>query len=714
MFRHILLASGASLLVPTIAFAQATPGPQSPLPDALSNDDAQGGAARQGAHRAQDLHAPEQQEIVVTGFQRNRNDLLSGTSIVSGEELTRDLRPTIGETLSHQAGVSATSFGPSASRPVLRGFQGDRIRVLTDGIGSLDVSSTSVDHAVAINPLTADRIEVLRGPSVLLFGSSAIGGVVNVIDSRIPRRVPEEVVHAEGLLTYGSAADERSINGALDVPLGGGFVAHVDGNWTKTDDLRIGGYVLTRALREQAAASADPEIRELANLRGRLPNSASETSDIAGGLAWIDGQNNVGLSVNRYDSRYGIPIRYSLDPAVEAEAPTLDIRQTRVDGRAEIDAGDGFLDVIRFRGGYSDYRHFEIEDTGEIATTFTTEGVEGRIEAVQSTRGGWGGGFGAQYFHRDFSVDGEEKFLPANSTEQFGIFALQTFDLGAFRAEAGGRYEHSRLTADADADLGNPALRRNFDTFSGSIGGSYALAPGIRIGVNASHAQRAPSAEELFANGPHAGTQAFEVGDPTFDKERSWGLEGTLRVSGDGYRMTASVFQSWFDNYIYEAPTGEIEDDLPVFQYGQADARYFGVEFEASARLARIGGVTINADGVADYVRATIDSVGPAPRIPPFRLLGGLEAQSDIVDGRVEVEHVTGQDRIAAFETPTDGYTMVNASIAFHPFGDRNDSTITLSANNIFDVTARRAASFLKDYAPLAGRDIRISARVSF
>lgn len=716
MLRHILMAGTAALFVPGLASAQAT---DSPAPDSYTPaDDMQGGgggAARAGGpHRAQDLHAPEQQEIVVTGFQRNREDILSGTSIVSGEELTRDLRPSIGETLARQPGVSATSFGPSASRPVLRGFQGDRIRVLTDGIGSLDVSSTSVDHAVAINPLTAERIEVLRGPSVLLFGSSAIGGVVNVIDTRIPRRIPDEPIHATGILTYGSAADERAANAAVDVPLGGGFVAHLDGNYTKTDDLRIGGFVLSRPLREQAAASPDPEIQELADLRGRLPNTASKTTEVAGGLAWIDGQNNAGLSVARYDSRYGVPIRYSLEPGVEAEAPTLDIRQTRVDGRAEIDAGEGFLDVIRLRGGYADYRHFEIEDTGEIATTFRSEGVEGRIEAVQSTRGGWGGGSGLQYFHRDFDVEGEEKFLPPNSTSAFGIFTLQTFDLGAFRAEAGARYEHTRQSADADADLGNPRLRRSFDTFSGSIGGSYALAPGIRIGINGSHTERAPSAEELFANGPHAGTQAFEVGNPAFDKETSWGLEGTIRATGNGFHVAGSVFANWFDNYIYETPTGDIEDELPVFEYRQADARYWGFELEASARLARIGGVTINADGVADYVRATIDSVGPAPRIPPFRVLGGLEAQSDLADGRVEVEHVTSQNRFAAFETPTDGYTMVNASVAIHPFGDRNDSSITLSANNIFDVTARRAASFLKDFAPLAGRDIRVTARVSF
>lgn len=693
---RLLTTSALAALLPLPAFAQTQP------------------AAPRDAQHGGDPHDGAEQEIVVTGFARNRADILSGVSVVSGEELARELRPNIGDTLARQAGVSATSFGPSASRPVLRGFQGDRIRVLTDGIGSFDVSSTSVDHAVAINPLTAERIEVLRGPTVLLFGSSAIGGVVNVIDTRIPRHIPAEPVHVEGLLTYGSAANERSGNVGVDASLGGGFVLHLDGNYSRTSDLRVGGFVLTPALRAQAAASPDPEIQDLATLRDRLPNSASEASEFAAGLAWIDGQNNVGFSVSRYDNRYGIPIRYSLDPAIEAEGPTLDVRQTRVDGRAEIDAGDGFIDLVRFRGGYADYRHFEVEDTGEIATTFLSEGVEGRLEAVQSTRNGWGGGFGVQYFHRDFSVDGEEKFLPANRTSQIGLFALQTFDLGAFRAEAGARYEHTSQRADADIDLGNPDLSRSFDTISGSIGGSLQIAPGVRFGINASHSQRAPSAEELFANGPHAGTQAFEIGDPDFVAERSWGLEGTLRANGSGFSFSASIFHSWFDNYIYQQPTGAIEDDLPVFQYRQADARYFGIELEGSVRVARIGGTTLNVDGVADYVRATIDAVGPAPQIPPFRLLGGIEAQSRFVDGRVEVEHVTGQDRVAAFETTTPGYTMVNASLSVHPFGEDNGSTLTLSANNIFDVTARRHASVLKDYAPLAGRDIRLTARFAF
>jgi len=706
MFRLTLLAGTAAALFPQAAFAQPSESSAAPAGDSAQP------AAPTG--QPADYHDPESQEIVVTGYARNRSDILSGTSVVSGDELAREQRPTIGDTLARLPGVSATSFGPNASRPVLRGFQGDRVRILTDGIASLDVSSASADHAVSINPLTADRIEVLRGPAALLFGSSAIGGVVNVVDSRIPRRVPTEAMHVEGILSYASAANQRAGNGEVDVPIGTHFVVHLDGSYDKSDDLETGGHLLTPALRAQAAASPDPAIRALADLAGRLPNSAGRTWDLAAGAAWIDGDNNAGFSVTRYDSLYGVPIRFSLDPAIEAEAPRIDIAQTRVDGRAEIDTGSGFVDSVRLRAGWSDYRHFELEDTGAIGTAFYNKGFEGRAEARQSTRHGWGGGFGAQYFQSDLEVTGAEKFLPPNATRQLGLFALETLDRGALKAEAGLRYEHSSLHADADADLGNPELRRSFDAFTGSIGASYAIAPSLRFGLNLSRSERAPNVEELFANGPHAGTQAFEVGDPDLTTEKSWGLEATLRRTGDDFSFSASVFHSWFNGYIFDRQTGAIQDDLPVFRTSQADARYFGVEFEGSARLGRIGATVINLDGVADYVRATIDSEGPAPRIPPMRLLGGIEAQSELASGRIEVEWVSDQQRVAALETPTDGYTMVNASIAFHPFGAHNQSSITLAANNLFDVVARRHASFLKDYAPLAGRDFRISARIMF
>ena len=654
-------------------------------------------------------------EIVVTGsLARNRFDLLSGTSVVTGDALLRELKPTIGETLSHQAGVSATSFGPNASRPVLRGFQGERVRVLSDGIGSFDVSNTSVDHAVVINPLTADRIEVLRGPTALQFGSSAIGGVVNVIDSRIPRSIPQEAIHLDVTGTYGSAANERSGGTRIDLPLNDKIVLHFDGTYSKTGNLQTGGFLLAPGLRAQALASPDADVRALGSLKGELPNSAGRTWEIAGGAAVVTPGGNLGFAVSHYDSLYGVPIRFSLDPAVPAEEVRLDIQQTRVDLRAEVNPTAGFVDAIKFRAGFADYKHNEIDDVGNIGTTFLNQGWEGRLDFVQRDRGILRGVFGGQFFLRNLNIIGAEKFLPKSEAQQYGVFTLQSLDFGSVRVEGGGRVERAILSANADSVLGNPQLRRTFTAVSGSLGSSVTLFPDWRVGLNASYTERAPAAEELFANGPHAGTQAFEIGNPNFTKEKSKGVELTLHGKGSGYSLSASLYYSRFSGFIYETPTGLIQDDLPVFQNLQAGATHYGAEIEASAKIAQLGKFAINLNGIGDFTRATIRGGGPVPRIPALRLLGGVEAQSDNLNGRVEVEWVDGQSRVAAFETATKGYTIVNSSIDWKPFGRDKPLSLTLSANNLLDVVARRHASFLKDYAPLAGRDIRISARVSF
>ncbi|NNM76569.1 TonB-dependent receptor [Sphingomonas sp. ID1715] len=656
-----------------------------------------------------DYHEPVPQDIVVTApFERNRADVLSPITVLSGTDLAREVRSTIGETLQRQPGVSSTSFGPNASRPILRGFQGDRIRILTDGIGSFDVSNTSVDHPVVINPLLADRIEVLRGPASLQYGSSAIGGVVNVLDKRIPRAIPDESVHVDMIGTYSSASDQWFGSGAADLPVSDTVVLHVDGSYLDGDDLRIGGHVLSPTARAAALASANPEVRALADLKDRLPNSAARTWDIAGGASVITDGGQLGFAVSHYDSLYGIPPRFDLTTG-EGEAPRLDVKQTRVDARAELDLGTDLFEKLRWRFGYADYKHAELEEDGAVGTQFFNKGLESRLELAQAKRGIWQGAIGGQLLIRDFNVIGEEAFVPKNETVQYGLFTLQTLDWGKLKAEFGGRVERTDVSS-------NPIdVSRRFTTYSGSAGASYEFLPGWRFGANVSHTERAPSAEELFANGPHAGTQAFETGNPNFRKERSFGLEGTLRGSGRGFVVELSGYYNRFNNYIFDRQTGEVEDGLPVFQGMQADARYYGFEAQATVTLARFGDWKVEADGLADYVHATIPGVGPVPRIPPLRLLGGLNATSGLLDARVEVEHSFDQNRVAPLETPTPGYTMVNASFGVRPFGEgRNKPELLVSANNIFDVDARRHASFLKDFAPLAGRDIRVTLKASF
>jgi iron complex outermembrane receptor protein len=697
-------------LIPIAAIAAAVPFTPAAAEVALASA---ADAADPVPGNAGAAHPDQDQAIVITGVKRRAEDVLGGVAVLDEAELNRKLRTSIGETLAQIPGVSATSFGPTASAPVLRGLSGDRVRVLTDGIGTLDLSSSGPDHAIAINPITAERIEVLRGPAALLFGSSAIGGVVNVIDTRIPRHVPDGPVGANALVQFGSAANERSGNVAIDVPLGGHFVVHADGNLSNTDDLRTGGHILSKELREEARASPDPEVRALADLNGELPNSASKSREGALGLGYVEGALNVGLSVSRHTQKYQVPIRYSLDPEVEAEAPTIDQEQTRYDVRAEIPLG-GFLSQVRARGGYSNYHHDEIEDTGEIGSSFFSKGGEGRLELVQSERSGWGGTSGLQYLNRNAKIRGEEKFLPDSRQKQTGLFTLQTYVEGPLRIEGGARVEFSKLAAEQDAQLGTPAHSLDFTTVSASLGGQYEVSPGWRAGLSVSHSARAPSVDELFANGPHGGSQSFEVGNPDLGAEKSNSIELSLHHASGPVHVTGNLYYSRFSNFIFQAPTGETEDDLPVLQFGEGKANYYGFELQGDAKLGAALGVNWGTEFQADAVRATVKDFGPAPLIPPLRLLGAFTGSKGQVDGRVEVERAFAHDRTAPNETDTPGYTMVNASLDWHPFAANPELTLSLIGNNLFDVEARRSTSLLKDFAPLAGRDIRLSARIGF
>jgi len=715
--KHFLFLASAAAILTSATAAQAQ---QATTLGAAA--DAGGGARgdQPTPGDAQKAHPDQDQSIVVTGVRRQAGDVLGGVSVMDKEELTREARTSIGETLQGQPGVTASSFGPTASRPILRGLQGERVRILVDGIGSLDLSSSDPDHAVAINPLTAQRIEVLRGPSALLFGSSAIGGVVNVIDTRIPRSIPTEPVHVDALVQYGSAANERSANLSVDAPLGGHFVAHVDGAYSKFDDLEVGGFLLSKPLREEALASPDPGIRALASLKGKLPNTDGRIADVAGGLAYVDGDLNIGVSVSRHTFNYGVPIRFSLDPGVEAEQPTIDGRQTRADLRVDVPIG-GVFKVFEFRGGIAKYHHDEIGDTGEIGSSFSTHGGEMRADLVQTERGGWGGTSGVQYLDQHIRLSSAEKYLPDGDNRQMGLFTLQSLVRGKVRFEAGARIEFAKLNADADTEIagnggivGTMPFTRSFTPVSGSLGATYEFVPGWRAGLSLSHSERAPSIDELYSQGPHGGSQSFLFGSPDLEKETSNSAELSVHHVVGPLHLQGSVYYSRFNNFIYLAPTGDVRDDLPVYEYRQGKAEYLGFELGSDAKFGKALGIDWGGEVVADAVRATIRNFGPAPQIPPFRALGALTGSRGQVDGRLEVERVSGQDRTAPNETSTPGFTLVNASFDWHPFSANPELTLSLQGNNLFDVEARRHSSFLKDYAPLSGRDIRLSARMSF
>ena len=727
MHRLFLSTALAATLPLTPAFAQGAPQAENKKlaedgtgNGAVATVAADAAAAAPVPGNAAAEHPDTDQAIVVTGVRRQAGDVLGGVSVMDSEQLTHDARTSIGETLQNLPGVSASSFGPTASRPILRGLSGERVRILIDGIGTLDLSASDPDHQVTVNPLTAERIEVLRGPSALLFGSSAIGGVVNVIDTRIPRHVPDEAVAADALLQYGSAANERSGNLSVDVPLGENFVAHADGAYSKYDDLDIGGYVLSKPLREQALASIDPDIRALADLKDKLPNTAGRIGDIAGGVAYVDGDLNVGVAVSHHSFKYGVPIRYSLDPDEEAEAPVLNGRQTRGDLRANIPLGGPFK-IFEFRGGIAKYHHDELEEDGSIGSSFFTHGKEMRADVVQNDRGGWGGTSGVQYLDVDVHLAGDEKYLPDARNRQLGLFTLQSIVKGPIRFEAGARIESSKLRADGDAQIaanggiiGSVPLSRSFTPLSGSLGANYEFASGWRAGLSVSHSERAPAIDDLFANGPHGGSETFEVGNPDLRKESSNAVELSVHRTTGPIHVQGSLYYSKFSNFIFQAPTGDVRDGLPIFTYREGKADYYGFELGADTRFGKAVGIDWGGELVTDATRATIRHFGPGPQIPPFRVLGALTGSKGQVDGRIELERVSAKNRTAPIETSTPGYTMVNASLDWHPFSAHPDLTLSLQGNNLFDVEARRATSLLKDYAPLAGRDIRLTARATF
>lgn len=679
---RLLLCAAACL--PATALAQTRPEPsESPAP----------------AH-ANDLDPSDDSDaIVVTGHPPVDFAILSATSSLAGDALLAETRGQIGETLAKLPGVSATSFAPGASRPVLRGFSGDRVAVLIDGIGSIDASTVSVDHAVVLDPLSVDHIDVFHGPAVLLFGGKAIGGAVNALDKRIPRRVPDSLA-ATVIAGYGTAADERSLGGAVDVPLAPRLAAHIDASWRKSDDVRTGGHLFSPALRAELIAEGN---EQLADASGQIPNSAARTLTLGAGLAFIDSGGDIGVSVQRFDTLYGIPAR----PGGDEEPVSIDLVQTRVDMRGSVKLG-GLLDSLQFRGVYGDYAHVELEGD-EVGTRFTGEGIEFRADLVQANKNGWRGRSGVHLVDRSLAIEGEEAFTPDYATRQLGLFTLQSFELGkGWTLEGAGRFDRTRVAAN------EAGFARNFALWSAAAGVSWESAGGLTLGLTYVRGARSPSPEELLSDGVHIATQSYELGNPSFGKETSDGFEAYARLKAERTNVSLTLFRTQFDGFIAPIPTGEEREGFPLQRYVQVPAKFTGFEASGDWQALRWdqGALTVSAAG--DYTRARLKEIGPAPLIPPLRLRGGLEVRQSDLRVKAEVEWNERQSRVGPAAAPVPGFTLVNLGADWHPMGEQGPLTLTLSADNLFGMVGRRAASITRDFVPIAGRDIRLMARLSF
>lgn len=657
-------------------------------------------------------------EIVVTAspLQRASDETIIGTTVLSGDELDRALDGSIGETLRKQPGISSTFFGPAASRPVIRGLGGDRISILDSGIGSIDASATSPDHAVAVEPATAEKIEIVRGAATLLYGSSAAGGVVNVFSGRIPRKPADEGV--DGALRIGGSSVDDGIEaaGGFDVNLGGDengtFVFHGEGFYRRADDYSIPGFAESRRLRAAEAAAGDSGGDEAF---GAVENTSINTRGGSAGLSYVHDGGFAGFSGTLLNTEYGVP---GHDHEGEEGGVTIALKQRRIDFNSEWNRDLGPFKKALLRIGYADYTHSEIEPTGEVGTVFSNEGVEGRLELVEKTTtfsgGELNGASGVQWRIRDFSAIGEEAFVPPSKTTQVGLFTLKEYSTGDWRLEAGGRYELTRHSSPAVA---SPLA---FNAWSVSAGVGYQPSSIVFLGVTGLRTERAPSTEELFSNGPHLATGVFEIGDATLGKETARGVEATAKIGDESISLTVNGFYTSYRDFVFEDATGATIDVdgemLPVLQFAATDATFKGLEAQLDAELFHLGPFHIHGHAAADYVRATAknSATGDLPRIPPATGLFAMEANSPLVDLRGEIEHARPQKRVGFDELPTDGYTMYNLYATWRPMGETSPVNVRLAALNLSNEDARLHTSFLKDIAPLPGRNFKISIQGEF
>jgi iron complex outermembrane receptor protein len=610
---------------------------------------------------------------------------------------------TLGDLVAGIPGVRSSAFAPGASRPVIRGLSGPRVQVLTNGLGQIDASSVSPDHQVASDPAEARRIEVVRGPSTLVFGGSAIGGVVNIIDDRIATEHPDGGFDGHISTQASSIDDGRSLGGRVSGSVGP-LVLTLDGFTRQSKDYEVPVYPESRRLLAEEGEAAG-EDRSVAN-------TFADIDQYGAGLSWIGSRGFLGIAVKRLETTYGVPGHshgdeehhdHDHDHDHEEAGVSIGLEQTRWDLMGQLDFDGGQFERVKFSGGWADYQHTEFEGD-EVGTRFFSEGYEARLELIQRAHDGHQGVIGIQTLDRDFDAVGDEAYVPRTNIQEQGVYTVQRFDRDRVGIEAGLRVDNRRLDSLAG--------KRDFTNVSGSVAGFVRHSSGVFLGLSLSRASRAPSEVELFAQGAHAATGAFEIGDIDLDSESVWTLEGTAHYERGPLSGDLHVYGARYDGFIDLRPTGAEEDGLPVFAYVQTDANFHGFEAEADYALWSDGARSLTLTGAADFVRAETD-LGPAARIPPWSTTIGLDWSTPKFDAGIKVRSVGEQTRTAGFERPTDGYTTLSLSGAWRPLADRN-VTIFAEAANLTDEEVREHVSFLKDIAPLPGRNLRAGVTYRF
>ena len=709
---------------------------------------------------AQDAAEPDliQDTIIVStpGKARTADELIGNATAVSRDELLEKLGGTLGDTLEHLPGVSSTHFGAGASRPVLRGLGAERVQVLTNGLGVIDVSAASPDHQVAADGIDAEKVEVLRGPAALAYGGQAIGGVVNVIDGRISETLPSEPIEFDAFVANNSV--NEGLEGAAQVKAtAGNFVFSLSASARDFDNYEIPGFAESAAFRAAEEEEHDHEDEdhdededhegeehdheEEEEAYGELPNSFLETQTISAGVSYVGERGFFGVAVRQQTSEYGLP-GHSHHHEEEhhdeegedhdegedhedeheheegEENPFIDYEQIRVDVRGGLDVDLGIINRLNGSFAYADYEHTEFEGPGEVGTLYDTSGYEGRLE-LDNAFAGFEGAFGLQFFDKEFNAFGEEAFISPTDTSSLGVFIYEAreWDSGV-GVEGGLRIESVELD---NQDQGSV----DFDLVSASVGVHKHMNDSLFLGGQISLAQRAPNETELFADGVHVAVQRFERGDATLDVESGLNFEGTARWKLGAGQISINAFYTDYSDFIFALP-GEVEldgvlvdevEENPVVLFMQQDAEFIGFELQGGWELGEIAGGFWNVDASMDYVDAEFANDDSVPYIPPVTFRTALEGEWNAFSANVELEHALKQEEVGPDNFDVDAYTRVDVGAALR-LGAFNDtlegSEIFVELRNATDEEIRYATSVLRDQVPAQGRNLRIGARLSF
>jgi len=610
-------------------------------------------------------------------------------TVLNKDELAKKQSSTIGETLSNVPGVTTNRFSPLASRPVIRGLGGSRVLVLENGISSMDVSTVSVDHAVTIDPIQAEQIEIFRGPSTLLYGSEASGGLVNIVSNRIPDSVPDFSS------TVYSSYNSNSLEKLFSFQTEAGYeklAFHLDG--TKRD------------------------AKNFSAKNGQIDNSFYDSKNLNFGSSFVDSRGFIGMSYGRFDSTHGVPI----NPADPTELPFIVSQQDRIDLSGQLFNPFAGIKAINLQAGYNDYTHTEFEDALTPGTVFNNEQLDSRIEIQHAPLGMLNGVIGTQFGYRDVSAVGDEAFIPKTTTKTMALFILEESDItDTLHIEVGGRLENQKSKPDNANEVSK-------DLYSVSSGIHWHFLNDTALSLSIGRSQRAPSAEELFANGPHVATGTFETGQSGLDVETANSLDLSLAHERGRWQWNMSLFANYIEDFIFLQgldrnndgvvdlvdETGTAAGEFQLVQYQQDNAIFYGFEAATTFNLFSKNSHQLDFNLFADYVRAERSNGDNLSRISPAKTGLGLDYQYQKFSSEINLTNVLAQNDNGQLETDTGGYSVLDFNTNYKVFEGERSLNIFAKATNLLDEDGRLHTSFIKDRAPIMGRSVMLGFQAAF